>query len=93
MALLGERKLVLLIMRFLAKLGMPLSSKLLPTLLPTACRLPTANLGQMPIADGIRKTRQNGMYSPLLNCSYSFSITISFSTLYSASQALQLATC
>ena len=66
MALLGERKLVLLIMRFLAKLGMPLSSKLLPTLLPTACRLPTANLGQMPIADGIRKTRQNGMYKKLL---------------------------
>ena len=34
------------------------------TLLPTACRLPTANFGQLPIADGIQKTRQNGMYSP-----------------------------
>ena len=33
------------------------------TLLPTACRLPTANFGQLPIADGIQKTRQNGMYS------------------------------
>ena len=61
MALLGERKLVLLIMRFLAKLGMPLSSKLLPTLLLI--------LGQMPIADGIRKTQQNGMYSEA-NCIY-----------------------
>ena len=34
------------------------------TLLPTACRLPTANFGQLPIADGIQKTRQNGMYIP-----------------------------
>ena len=33
------------------------------TLLPTACRLPTANYGQLPIADGIQKTRQNGMYT------------------------------
>ena len=33
------------------------------TLLPTACRLPTANFGQLPIADGIQKTRQNGMYN------------------------------